>query len=129
MLAPMAPIWGVEMRILATTAIAVCLFCASAWAGDPVGNYNVSGKNPGGNGSYSGTASVEKTGETYKVTWNIGGTIYVGTAIGDKSFLAVSYRSGNNTGLALYGEDGSNWAGIWTYQNGIKLGAEVWTRQ
>ena len=117
------------MRILAMTAIATCFLIASAWAADPVGLYNVSGKNPGRQGSYSGTATVEKTGETYKVTWDIGGTIYVGTAIGDKSFLAVSYRSGNNTGLALYGEDGGNWQGIWTYQKGTKLGAEVWTRQ
>jgi hypothetical protein len=117
------------MRILATAAAAALFFTSAAWAGDPVGTYAVAGKNPGGQGAYTGTATVEKTGETYKVTWDIGGTVYVGTGIGDKKFIAVSYVSGKNTGLALYGEDGDNWAGVWTYQNGKKVGAELWTRQ
>ncbi|PPD42980.1 MAG: hypothetical protein CTY15_11420 [Methylocystis sp.] len=117
------------MRILATALAAVLAFATAAHAGDPAGKYSVVGKNPGGQGSYSGTAVVEKTGETYKVTWNIGGSIYVGTGIGDPKFLAVSYRAGDNSGLALYGEEGENWAGIWTYQNGKKVGAEKWTRQ
>lgn len=120
---------GINMRVLAITVAAAALFSTFAFAGDPVGKYIVAGKNPGGNGSYAGTAIVEKTGETYKVTWNIDGAIYVGTGIGDDKFLAISYKSGNDTGLALYGEDGGNWKGVWTYQKGKTLGAEAWTRQ
>jgi hypothetical protein len=41
----------------------------------------------------------------------------------------VSYRSGNDTGLALYREDGSNWDGIWTYAGGKQIGMERWLRQ
>lgn len=117
------------MRIFAAAFAAVFTFASAAFAGNPVGKYSVEGKNPDGKSSYSGTATVEKTGETYKVTWNVGGTIYVGTGLGDKNFLAVSYKSGSDTGLALYGEDGDNWAGIWTYHNGKRIGAEMWTRQ
>jgi hypothetical protein len=117
------------MRLFAIAASAAILFSTAAFAGDPVGKYSVEGKNPDGNGGYSGTVSVEKTGETYKVTWNIGGTIFVGTGIGDRNFIAVSYKSGNNTGLALYGEESDHWAGVWAYQGGRKMGAEVWTRQ
>ena len=100
-----------------------------ALAADPEGSYNVEGANPGGNGNYSGTVTVEKTGDTYRVVWDIGGTKYIGTGIGNKDFIAVSYRSGNNTGLALYGEDGGNWLGVWTYAGGKTVGAERWSRR
>lgn len=116
------------MRVF-TTAMALLFFTVSAFAGNPVGKYLVAGKNPGGKGTYAGTVTVVKTGETYKVTWDVGGTIFVGTGVGDENFLAVSYVSGDNTGLALYGDDGENWTGIWTYQKGTALGAESWTRK
>jgi hypothetical protein len=117
------------MRIFSATALAACVLGTAAWAADPVGSYDVAGSNPGGNGSYTGMVRVEKTGETYKVTWEIAGTRYIGTALGDQRFLGVSYRTGNNTGLALYGEEGSDWVGVWTYAGGTELGKEKWTRR
>jgi hypothetical protein len=59
------------MRVVLITVLAVGLFGTTAWAGDPVGTYSVSGSNPGGGRAYTGTATVEKTGATYKVpgTW------------------------------------------------------------
>jgi hypothetical protein len=36
-----------------------------------------------------------------RVTWDIGGQTFVGTGIGSEKGLAVSYRSGNQTGLAI----------------------------
>lgn len=116
------------MRVF-STAVAMLFMTASAFAGNPVGKYLVAGKNPGGKGTYAGTVTVVKTGETYKVTWDIGGTIFVGTGVGDEKFLAVSYVSGDNTGLALYGEEGDNWTGVWAYQKGTTLGGESWTRK
>jgi hypothetical protein len=118
------------MRLLASLiAVALMLAAAPAFAADPDGTYTVQGSNPGGGGAYTGTVTVRKTGETYSVIWVVGGTRYVGTGIGNKDFIAVSYRSGNDTGLALYGEDGGNWAGIWTYAGGKTVGAERWLRQ
>jgi hypothetical protein len=117
-----------RLPILFTT---IMLFANAslALAADPVGHYTVEGKNPGGDGSYTGIADVTKTGDTYHVVWTIEGERYIGTAIGDKSFMAISYKSGGNTGLALYGEEGANWAGAWTYAGGTKLGIEHWIRQ
>jgi hypothetical protein len=117
------------MRIFPLTAIAVWLFGAAAWAGEPVGTYDVSGSNPGGGSSYTGTAKVEKTGDTYRVTWEVAGTRFVGTGLGDSRFLGVSYHTGNNTGLALYAPAGSDWEGVWTYADGTQLGKEKWTRR
>jgi hypothetical protein len=114
---------------LALAATFLLLSCGVALA-DPVGHYAVAGANPGGDGKYSGDVSIEKTGDTYKVVWHVGNDTYVGTGIGSKDFIAVSYKSGNDTGLALYAEqsDGS-WAGYWTYAGGTKIGTERWVRQ
>jgi hypothetical protein len=100
-----------------------------AMADDPVGRYDVSGTNPGNRGTYSGPAAIEKTGDTYRVVWQIGSDRYVGTGVGNGEFIAVSYRFGNESGLALYGANGSGWKGVWAYSGGQQLGTEVWTRR
>jgi len=100
----------------------------TAFAADPVGKYMAEGNGADGSG-YSGTVTIEQTGQTYSVIWLIGGTRYVGTGIGDKNFIAVTYRSGNDTGLALYSADGGNWKGIWAWAGGRALRTEIWKRQ
>lgn len=117
------------MRRLLAASIALLWSLTIAFAADPVGSYTIEGTNPGGNGTYSGTAEVTKTGETYRVVWVVGGTRYVGTGIGDKNFIAVSYKSGDQSGLALYGADGENWAGVWAYAGARQVGAEIWKRE
>jgi hypothetical protein len=102
---------------------------ATAFAADPVGSYRVEGTNPGGGSSYSGTVNVEKTGQTYRVIWVVGGIRYVGTGIGDKDFLAVSYKSGSDSGLALYGSDDGNWTGVWAFSGARTMGTEIWKRR
>lgn len=114
---------------LVVAAAALALSAVTALAADPVGSYTVEGTNPGGGSRYSGTVAVQKTGQTYRVVWVVGGTRYVGTGVGNAEFLAVSYRSGNDTGLALYGSDGGNWKGLWTYAGGREVGAEIWKRE
>jgi hypothetical protein len=116
-------------HLFATSAAALLLSAATAFAADPVGNYSVAGSNPGSGDKYSGTVTVEKTGQTYRVIWVVSGTRYVGTGIGDKDFLAVSYKTGSYTGLALYGADGGDWTGGWTYAGDHQMGTEVWKRE
>ena len=116
------------MRALFVAFAVLSCFATAAFAADPVGTYNVEGKNPSGS-TYEGTATVTKTGETYKVEWEIGNTSYKGTAIGNKDFIAVTYQSDNGTGLALYGEDGGNWEGVWAHAGATSVGTEVWKRQ
>ena len=102
-------------KLLRRLSPRVVLSSTLAFAGDPVGRYSVAGSNPGGKGRYSGTVTVERTGETFRVTWDIGSQTFVGTGIGSDKGFAVSYRSGNQTGLAIYGAKGDNWEGVWTY--------------
>jgi hypothetical protein len=100
-----------------------------AFAGDPVGRYRVLGSNPGNGAKYSGTVSVERTGDTFRVTWDIGNQTYVGTGIGNDEGFAVAYRSGRQTGIAIYSARGSGWEGVWTYSDGRTVGGEAWTRR
>ena len=115
------------MRSLVVAA-ALLWSVATAFAADPSGTYDVQGASPAGS-KYSGTVTITDTGQTFKMVWKIGSDTYTGTAIGDKDFLAVSYTSGSDTGLALYGADGGNWKGIWTYAGGTKIGSELLKRQ
>jgi hypothetical protein len=110
-------------------ALAAFLLTLTVAMADPVGEYVVEGTDAANGNAYSATVTVERTGDTYRVTWLVGSTRYDGTGIGDKNFLAVSYRSGNVTGLALYGAKGDGWEGIWAYAGGRRLGTEVWQRR
>ena len=117
------------LRTLAALVAAVVLSSTMAFAGDPVGRYSVVGPNPGNQARSSGPVRVDRTGETFRVTWDIGTQTFVGTGIGSEKGLAVTYRSGTQTGLAIYGAKGDNWEGVWTYTGGQVIGGEAWTRQ
>ncbi|MGY2047970.1 hypothetical protein [Methylobacterium sp. JK268] len=117
------------MRGLAALVIALLVAASPAAALDISGRYQVKGATPD-NSSYTGTAEVTKTGETYRVTWSIGGTKYVGTGIGKDGFIAVAYKAGgSDTGICLLvTEDGDRVNVVWTYAGGRTLGGEQWTR-
>jgi hypothetical protein len=55
-----------------------------------------------GGKAYSGTVEITKSGDSYQITWNIGGTAtdtFVGILDGD--VFAANYE-GSNTGVILY---------------------------
>ena len=127
------------------TLAATCLFLVSSTLAfaEPAGTYQVQGKNPDGS-TYSGTAVVERTGETYSVTWDVAGTKYTGTGLGakfvgdrfqmgpasaDDTAISVGYVSGNTFGMAMYFQqpDG-RWQGIWTYGGSDKASYEDWVK-
>jgi hypothetical protein len=101
------------MRLIIGTVLALVVTVASSLA-DPAGTYRVSGTNPGNGTTYSGTVTVERTGDTFLVRWTIAGSRQIGVGIGKDDFLAVSYRSGDSIGIALYRPDqDGGWKGIW----------------
>ena len=99
---------------LIAVATAVLLPVTAALAG-PAGRYEVEGTNPGNGSRYGG--------------WFIAGARYVGTGIGSQDFLAVSSRTGNQTGVALYTASKNGWKGLWTTANGTILGSAPWTEK
>jgi hypothetical protein len=116
------------MRKAIFAAAAAMTLWAGAAGAQFTGQYRVEGENPDGS-TYKGTAQIEKTGDTWKVTWNIGGTRFVGTGIGTDEAIAIGYRSGSDTGIALLAKQGDQYVAAWTYLNGRKLGGEKWVRQ
>ena len=94
------------------------------------GVYNVEGTNPGGNGTYSGRATLAQTSEsTWKITWRIGSQSWEGWGIGDGKVIAVNYRSGGTTGVILMIEkDGGGYESVWANSGSTAVGTEVWTK-
>ena len=116
------------MKLKTTLLAAVFSVLAMPAFAQMTGQYKVDGKNPDGS-SYKGTASVEKTGDTYRIVWMIGGTRTIGTGIGSNEAIAISYRNSNNTGVVLLAKEGDQYFAVWTYLNGRELGMEKWTRE
>lgn len=122
--------------------VAMFLLPVQAIAG-PEGVYNVEGSNPGNGDRYRGTVSVTRTGQTYAVVWNIGGTEFIGTGLGSANVkgtstmgpasdqdtaISISYVSDGSFGLAYYVEQSNGqWKGIWTYGGSTQIGTEIWT--
>lgn len=115
---------------------------ASAATADPTGTFNVVGTNPDSRGEYRGVVTVDRTGDTYRVIWDIAGTRYVGTGLGalvrdgrytvgpahpDDTSISIGYVSGQTFGQAFYflQNDGS-WQGVWTYGGSDKIATETW---
>jgi hypothetical protein len=115
------------MRLPIGTLLVLILTVASSLA-DPAGTYRVSGTNPG-SGSTMPAPLRSSNGETFLVTWTIAGGRQIGVGIGKDDLLAVSYRSGNAIGIALYFPDQTDgWKGIWAPIGSQTLGTEIWTR-
>jgi len=116
------------MRNFVGAVVALVLSTSATLAADPVGTYEISGTNPGVWSKYSGTAVVQRTGDTFQVTVTMGGRAFVGVGIGKSDYLAVSYALGINNGVAVYTETASGWSGIWAPAGSPVLGTESWRR-
>ncbi|SFD45011.1 hypothetical protein SAMN04488523_10110 [Sulfitobacter brevis] len=133
------------MKLFNVLAVTLTLVGAQAATAGPVGIYDVVGANPGDGTAYEGAVAIKENGATYTVLWKIGEEEYIGTAIGaanlkgstifgeageNDTALAVSYRSGESFGLALFVEqENGHWNGIWTYAGSDSIGSETWTPQ
>jgi hypothetical protein len=117
------------LKALTALLIAIVLGTTLASAGPPEGRYRVTGNNPGSGSAYAGTVTVERTGETFRVVWQIASQTFQGTGIGSDKGLAVPYRSSDFNGLASYGADGDGWDGAWTVTDDRALSTEKWLRE
>jgi hypothetical protein len=116
------------MKILLSAVVAALFAMAAPASAQLLGRYGVEGRNPDGS-TYAGTSTVEKQGDAFRVTWTVDGARFVGTGIGGDEAIAITYRSGNNTGVALLVKEGGQYLLVWTYAGGTALGTEKWTRR
>ncbi|MDB5364473.1 MAG: hypothetical protein JWM77_400 [Rhodospirillales bacterium] len=97
------------LRLFQAAALSVALLgwaqIANAAERSIAGQYEVQGRGIGQKQPYKGTATVERIGATYKVTWQIGRDRYVGTGLRDGDAFAVVYGSVGQSlppGMVLY---------------------------
>lgn len=88
----------------------------------------MNGTNPRNGTKYSGKVAVVRTGDTFQVTWTVGGQTIVGIGIGKRDYLAVSFRSGGDIGIAVYNQNQDGWIGIWAPVGSQEIGTETWKR-
>ena len=129
------------MRLRSLFAAFILSMLPALALADPTGTFQVEGKNHEGQ-TYTGQVKIARTGETYTVVWNIGGTEFVGTGLGAKfigdrfqmgpaspedTAISVGYISGKSFGMAMYFQqpDG-HWQGVWTYGGSDKASTENW---
>jgi hypothetical protein len=112
-------------RVAPVAVIALLIAIATARA-DLVGHYKASGTRPDGT-PYSGEVAIEIIGNVFHVVREIDGHRYVGTGLGHKNILAVTYHLGNETLLALYVQaDSGQWVGKWVNVDNKDSGIERW---
>ena len=87
------------------------------------GQYQVSGQMPNGQ-SYSGTLSLQKTGDTFQAQWAIGNTIYNGVGMLSGDLLVIGYGYGQGFGVVEYAFNRNQANGRWAMGGGQSLGIE-----
>ena len=121
-------------RALFPALLLVLLFAFEAAASEASleGVYNAAGSNPGGRGSYEGSVTIIRTGETYKIVWNVG-SVFIGTGIVVDEVLSVAYTDENKKwfGFVAYRilNEGRRLEGIWGPHGGKALGSETLTKR
>ncbi len=117
------------LPVIAAIAMAASGFVSPASAAQFETSYTVHGSQAGTSRPYSGSVSVRQTSaSTYQVVWFIAGQTFTGTGIGNTDGLAVAYKSGSQTGIAIYHQLPSGEVeGVWTYAGGTEVYDERWT--
>lgn len=81
----------------------------------PEGEYSVEGRRDDGQ-EYSGTVTISKEGDDYKLNWKVGESEYEGDGTFDGNLLTVNW--GNSTPMVYaLGDDGSL-KGLWAGGHG-----------
>ncbi|NBC34432.1 MAG: hypothetical protein GVY13_17290 [Alphaproteobacteria bacterium] len=116
------------MRHFLTAALVALLLAAGpAPAQDLSGVYATEGTNPGDGGRYTGQTEIRRTGDTYRVTAQVGG-MAEGTGIFLNGVLSVMFREQGWIATYALQQDGSL-RGIWAQDGGQQLGQEILTPQ
>lgn len=120
------------MKLLYAVVLFGLLNAGTLFGADFSGTYDVTGSNPGGKGSYTGTAMIERNGDSYRMAWKVG-THYVGTGIVNGDCFSVAYTDseGGWFGIVTYRivDDGQRLEGEWCGHGGSVLGKEILTKK
>lgn len=89
---------------------------------DLEGEYQTSGRDSGG--EYNGNLTINKSGETYQLTWKTDNDSYSGVGIRTGDWLAVGWGPTENLGVLEYEINGNEAKGRWAIPNISELGTD-----
>ena len=87
------------------------------------GNFTVDGKTATGE-PYSGTLTLQQTGDTYQAQWTIGETVYNGIGFMSGDLLVIGYGFGQAFGVVDYQFNKDGAKGRWAMGGGETMGIE-----
>ncbi len=118
----------------AVAAAAVVTASSSGWA-QPIGTFNVVGRNPGASGgppAYTGSITIAANGGSFDVVWTFGRVRVQGRGLFLNGVFSVAYPNRRPAGVAIVSyvarADGS-WEGRWVLPGNPNVGTELLTRQ
>lgn len=125
------PLWGACTKIheMNTTSSSPANTAMTANAAKIGGAYQVVGKNPGGQGNYTGTLTIEpKRNDVYHLHWKTG-TEFHGIGFRHGDHLSVGWGNGGGAfGIIVYTVDPIGvLKGAWTMSDGHELGTNLGT--
>jgi hypothetical protein len=112
------------MRTLGLALMLLVSSAAVASAQSVGGKYRVTGTNPNGS-AYTGTAEIIPSGDSCRMSWNVGGA-WKGICMLSNKSLAATYRNGNTYGLVIYElQPNGVLKGVWTVADSTGVGTEI----
>ncbi len=98
--------------------------------GELEGEYSVIGTNPGSTSRYGGKLKITRTGETYRMQWNVNGSYTNGVAIKvDNDLFAAFGGKDHPYGVVSYAFEGESAKGLWTLGGESQIGKEDLVKQ
>lgn len=123
----LAPLFAAAALSLAAPLASVPAMAQQA-APDLAGIYTAEGANPGGGGTYVGTASIQPQGENWRITWQIGNDRYVGIGTVLNGVLAVAVPAAGQVAAYRIARPGVL-EGRWAIPDHPQPGTETLTRR
>jgi hypothetical protein len=123
---------GISMTFKKFAGALLCsaflLAAGSAARAEGPGRYKVEGNNGKPGTDYTGTATITRTGETWRISWTVGDDKYDGFAVGDGRVLSATFASSGSTGAALLvSDDKGGYISVWAFKGDTTTGVEKFT--
>lgn len=121
--------WGWALLLLLSLLVACRPASEPSTALTVEGVYRVKGLDLAGQ-AYQGMLTVERTGEVYRLTWQLPEGQLIGIGVLHDTVLAASWGGTTGTGIVAYTVlPGGVLEGVWTFSGSEQTGTERATRQ
>ena len=97
------------------TLSAQCFTHTAAAATDITGDYSIIGSTTDGDGEYTGSLSISRKGEVYKLTWTTGNGKFTGTGLITKGVLSAVWHQADDIGVSSFIIEEGKLVGTWAF--------------